>query len=178
MSFPRAPWIRETYQHLHQCPAQRLQRTSHPQTSPRSQRVQGHGSDPAADSGWHLPVGHPHGMRGNALYPAWPSGQPTVFLLPHLVPRQALQQDLLWVSAPLQCNEVHTVQSQPFPGLPGQAPHTGFGGIPEPVPGSARVEAWPYRRRAEGVLWKLGDTDQEKCVTWKRAYRWVNSSAT
>lgn len=57
--------------------------------------------------------------------------------LSHLVSGQALQQDLLRVPAPLQCNKVDTVQPQPLPGLACQAPNAGFGGVPEPVPGRA-----------------------------------------
>ena len=59
---------------------------------------------------------------------------------PHLVSGQALQQDLLRVPAPLQSDEVHTVQPQPLPGLPSQASHTVLGGVPEPVPGRAGGE--------------------------------------
>ena len=33
-------------------------------------------------------------------------------------------------------------------------------------------------RTGGGGLRKLGGTDQEKCVTWKRAYRWVSSRTT
>lgn len=80
--------------------------------------------------------GGPTGWAPDALHP---SPRPPALCRPHLVAGQALQQDLLGVPASLQCDEVHTVQPQPLPGLPCQAPHAGLGGVPEPVPGKAGV---------------------------------------
>lgn len=70
--------------------------------------------------------------------------------LPHLVPGQALQEDLLRVPASLQCDEVHAVEPQPLPGLARQLPNTGLGGIPQPVPGGPGVKLGGSTHREGG----------------------------
>lgn len=124
-------------------------------------------------STWGAPTGSEPTPAPGPTSPALPAPGP------HLVAGQALEQDLFGVPAPLQRDEVHTVQPQPLPGLPRQAPHAGLGGVPEPVPGGAGVRRGCARRGGvgRGRSSRRG-TDQEKRVTWKRAYRCVSSKAT
>lgn len=141
--------------HLHRCqfPSRRQQRTSPPQTSPRCPRAQGRGIAPAAAAGWRPPGwGGTHWLGARCPAPPPQPPPPARRRCPHLVAGQALQQDLLGVPASLQCDEVHAMQPQPLPGLPCQAPHAGLGGVPEPVPGKARVRgALQARGRGEGA---------------------------